>query len=83
VTPDHSIELYTLAEKIRSISGKDLPIVVGQPGTGLAYSGDNSRLRREFTDLTLTPIDESLKELYGWYADNMRVINRKFLLFDK
>lgn len=83
VTPDHSIELYTLAEKIRSISGKDLPIVVGQPGTGLAYSGDNSRLRREFTDLTLTPIDESLKELYGWYADNMRVINREFLLFDK
>ena len=83
VTPDHAIELSTLAEKIRSISGKDLPIVVGQPGMGPAYSGDNSRLRREFTDLTLTPIDESLRQLYGWYAEHMHKINKEFLLFDK
>jgi GDP-L-fucose synthase len=82
-TPDSFIELYTLAEKVRAASGKDLPIVVAQPGMGPAYSGDNGRLRKEFTDLKLTPIDESIRELYGWYAANKQSINREFLLFDK
>jgi GDP-L-fucose synthase len=83
VTPDHAIELHTLAEKIRSVSGKDLPIVVGQQGMGLAYSGDNSRLRTEMTGLRLTPIDDALKALYHWYDTNRHLINREFLLVDK
>jgi len=83
VTPDHAIELRTLAEKIRSISGKDLPIVVAQPGMGLAYSGDNGRLRGELTGLKLTPIDESLAALRRWYSENRNSINREFLLVDK
>jgi GDP-L-fucose synthase len=83
VTPDRAIELYALAEKVREISGKDLPILVGEPGIGLAYSGDNRRLRQEIPDLSLTPIDEALRELYAWYAENRRLINRDFLLFDK
>jgi GDP-L-fucose synthase len=83
VSPDHSIELYRLAEKIKSLSGKDLPIIVGQPGMGLSYSGDNSRMRKEIKDLNLTPIDDSLKALYDWYTENKPQINREFLLFDK
>jgi GDP-L-fucose synthase len=34
VTPDESIELYALAEKVRLIAGKDLPIVLAQNGLG-------------------------------------------------
>ena len=83
VSPDTSVELLALAEKIRAISGKDLPIHVGAPGMGLAYSGDNSRLRREIPGLALTPIDESIATLYRWYSDNKNLINRELLLFDK
>ena len=83
VTPDSSIELYALAEKVRAASGKDLPIVVGQADMGPSYGGDNGRLRKEITDLRLTTIDESVRELYGWYAANKQSVNREFLLFDK
>lgn len=83
VTPDHSIGLYALAQKINSISGKNLPIVVGKPGMGLAYSGDNGRLKDQMPNLRLTAIDDALRELYGWYADNKDSINRELLLFDK
>ena len=38
VTPDSGIELYQAAEKMRALSGKDLPIIVGQPGTGLGIT---------------------------------------------
>ena len=83
VTPDQAIELYVVAEKIRAISGKDLPILVGKAGTGLSYSGDNGRLREEIPNLSFTPIDTALKELYDWYSDNSQLVNRDFLLYDK
>lgn len=83
ITPDSSIELYTLAEKIKKISGKNLPIKITQPGTGLEYSGDNSRLKSEIPNLKLTSIEEAVKELYNWYLENKHLINREFLLIDK
>jgi UDP-glucose 4-epimerase len=83
VTPDQAIELYGVAQKIRAISGKDLPILVGKAGTGLSYSGDNGRLREEIPNLSFTPIDNALKELYDWYSDNSQLVNRDFLLYDK
>jgi len=83
VTPDKSIELYELAEKIKKISGKDLPVLIGQPGKGLEYSGDNTRLRNEIKDLKLTSMDESITKLYRWYSENIHLINKDFLLFDK
>lgn len=83
VTPDNAIELYKAAEKVRSISGKDLPIIVGKPGMGLAYSGSNIRLRGEIPRLQLTDIDEAIRRLYQWYSENKNTINRSLLLFDK
>lgn len=83
VTPDESIELYTLAEKIRKISGKNLPIKVAQDGFGLEYSGDNTRLRREIKQITFTPIDEAITKLYNWYSSNKELIDKELLLFDK
>ena len=83
VTPDSAIELYKAAEKVREISGKDLPIVVGKPGTGQAYSGSNARLRSEIPDLKLTNIDDAIGRLYQWYSDNKHTINKELLLVDK
>lgn len=83
VTPDQSIELYTLAEKVRDISRKDLPIIVAHEGIGVEYSGDNSRLRREIIDIKFTPVDIAIDKLYGWYANNRYLIDKHKLSIDK
>lgn len=83
VTPDKSIDLYNLAEKVKMISDKQLPIVVMQPGMGVEYSGDNSRLRMEIPQLDFIHIDDSITQLYEWYSKNINLINREYLLYDK
>jgi len=83
VTPDESIELYELAEKVREISGKNLPVIIKETGLGLEYSGDNSRIKTEIKNLKFTEIDKAIKELYEWYNQNHRIINKDCLLLDK
>jgi UDP-glucose 4-epimerase len=83
VTPDAAIGLYELACKVRDISGADVPIVVGQDGLGVEYSGDNSRLRAEMPELVLTPIDQAIAELFAWYSQHRDSVDRDALLVDK
>lgn len=83
ITPDNAIELYVLAEKIRSISGKKLPIVVAESGMGLEYSGDNSRLRRAIPNIGFTSFDDAIEKLYHWYESISGSIDRNVLLVDK
>lgn len=83
VTPDVASELRTLAGKILAMSGKDLPVVIAQPGMGSEYSGDNGRLRREVPGLSFTEIDEAIRHLYDWYAERRGMIDRGILLVDR
>jgi len=83
ITPDESIELYELAEKIKKISGKNLSVLIKEEGLGLEYSGDNLRLKAEIKNLNFTKIDKAIKELYEWYNQNYRIIDKDCLLFDK
>jgi UDP-glucose 4-epimerase len=83
VTPDETVSLLDLARRILAISGRDLPIVVGKPGLGLEYSGDNARLKAEFPAFAPRPLETSLRELYHWYAQNTHLIRREELLHDK
>lgn len=83
ITPDKSISLYELAQLVLKISGKDLPIIVGKEGLGLEYSGDNSLLKAEYRNISFTPIEESIKDLYNWYSNNLSSINKDVLLTDK
>lgn len=83
VTPDESIELYELAEKIKKISGKNLTVIVKEEGLEIEYSGNNSLLKNEIKNLKFTEIDKSIKELYEWYNQNCRIINKDCLLLDK
>jgi GDP-L-fucose synthase len=83
ITPDNSAELKHLAEKIRTVSSKDVPIRIAQEGMGPEYSGDNHRLREEIPSLALTPPDEAIRQLNRWYKDNIHTINREALLIDK
>lgn len=83
ITPDESVDLYSLAEKVRDVSGKNLPIVVAVDGMGAEYSGDNGRLKSEIKDIKFTPIDEAITELYEWYTENKVSIKKDLLLIDK
>jgi GDP-L-fucose synthase len=83
VVPDWTDDLYDLAQRVRARSGKDVPIVVGERGSGLPYSASNTRLRRDVPDASFTPVDAAIGALYDWYAANLSGINRSALLVDK
>jgi UDP-glucose 4-epimerase len=83
ITPDQPVELLYLANLIKKISGKDIDVKISQPGMGLEYSGDNSRLRAEMKDLKFTPIEKAVEDLYAWYYQNRASINKDSLLNDK
>ena len=83
ITPDSSIELLQLAEKVKNVSGRNLPIKIGQSGLGPEYSGDNTRLRSEIKELRFTPIDDAISKLYEWYKLNKNKIDRQSILVDK
>jgi UDP-glucose 4-epimerase len=82
-TPDESIELKTIAESIKKVSGKNIPIGISQDGAGTEYSGDNTRLRKEIKHLSFMNVDEAINDLFGWYSKNRDSINREVLLYDK
>jgi len=83
ITPNESIELYDIARKILRISGSDLPILVGEEGLALEYSGYNGRLHEEIPELHFTPIDVAIEHLYDWYKKGNQIVNKEYLLFDK
>jgi GDP-L-fucose synthase len=83
VTSDKSIELLSLAEEIKKISGKELSIIVKDIGLGLEYSGDNSRLHQEIRNLKFTTEIQTIQWLYNWYSEHKQDINRELLLIDK
>ncbi len=83
ITPDHALELKTLAEMIVRISGKDLPIRIAQPGLGVEYSGDNHRLKAEVPGFPFTPLEYAVRSLYDWYAEHRHLLRWELLLVDK
>lgn len=83
VVPDWTDDLGAIAERVKARSRTDLPIIVGEPGNGLAYSASNARLRAEMPDVRFTPLDEAIDDLFAWYAANLGAIDRSVLITDK
>ncbi|MFH1520270.1 MAG: NAD(P)-dependent oxidoreductase [Candidatus Micrarchaeota archaeon] len=83
VTPDKSIDLLTLAHKVRDISGKRVDILVKNPGENPEYSGDNTRLKEEIKNLKFTNIDDGIHELYAWYNNNKNALNYDKISLDQ
>jgi UDP-glucose 4-epimerase len=83
ITPDHSVELKQLAEIVKAILGKDLPIRIALEGMGTEYTGDNCRLRQEIQSLKFTTHENAIRKLSEWYRENIHMIDRESLLIDK
>ncbi len=74
--------LTKLAEMVRDISGKHLPIHLKSQQRNLDYTGDNSRLRSEMRNLHITPMDQAIAELYAYYQQHQDLINPEKLKID-
>ncbi len=83
VTPDKSVSLLSLAELVREISGKKLPIFIARQGLGLEYSGDNTLLKKAYPDFAFTPLARAVENLYAWYAARKDALDESVLLSDK
>ncbi len=75
--------LSELARLVVGLGVEDVPVVVAKEGMGVEYSGDGARLRAELPDLTSTPLDEAVADLYEWYAHRVESIDRTALLVDR
>ena len=78
-----SVDLLSLARLIQKVLGMDVPIQLAQSGLKPEYSGDNSLLLAELPDFKFTDLEESVRRLAKYYADNLDRIDRKLLLVDK
>ncbi|MFA5108911.1 MAG: NAD(P)-dependent oxidoreductase [Candidatus Micrarchaeia archaeon] len=83
ITPNSAVELVQIANMVLKISGKDLPIVLKDRQIGVEYSGDNSRLMREFSDFKFESLEKSIEGLYNWYDKNRDMVKKELLLHDK
>lgn len=75
------ISLIELAEIVREISGKSLPIYVAKEGLGKEYTADNKRLSTEIEGLKYTSLKDSIRELYNWYLGHKDMIEMYPLLY--
>jgi GDP-L-fucose synthase len=77
------IDLVSLAEMVREVTGSDVPIFVAQEGMKTEYSGDNTRIMSEMGNLQITPTKTALNMLREHYSSILDTIGRECLLRDK
>ena len=82
VCTGRAIDLTAFARKVIWASGKNLNVVVQEPGLGDEYSGDNRRLMEEMAAFRFRSPDDSIMSLYRWYSDRKREIDPERLHFD-
>lgn len=83
VTPDESVSLKWLAERVTNRSGKTLPIRIHQEGQGAEYSGDNTRLRTFLGGFDFTKPETGIDRLYRWYEAKKTDLDPTLLQQDK
>lgn len=81
ITTGKKIDLITLAEYVREVSGKNLPIYVCKEGFANEYTGSNIRLKEEIPDVIFTTKKEAIKKLYEWYEQRQDEIDLLSLLY--
>ncbi len=75
------IDLLTIANKVKQISGADVPVFICEPGWGNEYTADTSRLISEFTQFKPMAIEKSIEDLLGYYKSVLDFIDLTSLLY--
>ena len=81
VSTGTKIDLFTLAQKVVKVSGKNLPIYVCRNGLDKEYSSNNRRLIQEIGNFKFTDVDVAIEKLYDWYYENEGIIDLYPLLY--
>ena len=82
IVPNGYVELRDIAYYIAKLNG-GVDVKIANSGYWLDYYWSNIRLKNEYKNVKFTSIEESISELNEWYHENMSLINKEFLLFDK
>jgi UDP-glucose 4-epimerase len=75
-------ELQKLAQIVADVSGRRPDINVLNPGIGLEYTADNSRLLYEMPGFQCEPIEQSISKLYRWYEEHRAILDPAMLRYD-
>jgi UDP-glucose 4-epimerase len=82
IVPNEKNNLLGLAQLVRISSGGNSGINVENDGYGLDYTGNNSRLKKEFVNLKFTNSKNAVSALYNYYNENINKIDKELLLQD-
>ncbi len=80
VCTSDKISLLELGERVLQRSGKNLDIIISQPGLKREYTGCNKRLLNEIGCVNFTSIDLAINNLYKYYLAHKKHIDIKKLL---
>jgi GDP-L-fucose synthase len=70
------IDLYSIANEIKLIGEKDLPVKVKESGYNKEYTGSNQRILSEIKGVSFSDRRKSMEKLYIWYKENIFLIDR-------
>jgi GDP-L-fucose synthase len=74
-----TVDLITLAHIVIKISRKKLKIKVRIRDLKDEYSGNNNKLLSTIGRFQFTNFEQSIEELYYWYLNNKKLIDKKYL----
>ncbi len=83
IVPDKKISLLAIAKIIKELRHEKNKIKASRRGYGFEYTGNNSRLVKEFKNVRFTDIKDYIKDLYHYYKQNINSIDKNLLLTDK
>lgn len=75
------VDLVTIAEMVKRLSGNDVPIYVCKEELGNEYTADVSRLKAENTEFVTTDFGISIKALFEYYRSIEQSIDLLSLLY--
>lgn len=71
LTPNKSIDLIKIADIVNKIGKNKTIIKVDNSGYNYQYTGNNSKLKSFFPDITFTSYEDSIKFLYDYYLSHI------------
>ncbi len=76
------VDLITLTEIVKRVSGKDTGFFVCREGLANEYTASNERLLEVIgRDFAYTSHEEAVKKLYDWYRENEDMIDIYKLIY--
>lgn len=75
------IDLYKLCTLVNDCAGRTSDIIICREGLANEYTASNNRIMKEYPDFKVTPIEESICQLYDWYLNHKKDIDLYKLIY--